>query len=313
MEFESKTGSKIRLQEPSKTIDLGRGLGFDSTDRTVSRRHIAFKLHEDRTRVYFEVKGKNPIWVRDHENDEIRVYRSSECGEIKSGDSFCVSSKHPVWFNLKRIACEDEYADESKSEIGYDEAFAEISGVEYDEIETGDLSHIDPVKEFNFVVMGHEFDCYPKKMMRDLRNWDWFLEEAKADSDEDEISDKKGGKGIRKKRKKGKRGEEDDDDVWTGESEEDAELIKKLRNDPKPKYSTRSKKQERNKKGKGASASKSGKDIAKRDEMDDDEEEDDDDENDETLGGFIVEDEDVVEGNDEEDEEEEFEEDEDDE
>ncbi|GJY14354.1 hypothetical protein Tco_0384776 [Tanacetum coccineum] len=41
--------------------------------------------------------------------------------------------------------------------------------------------------------------------------------------------------GKRRKRKKGAANDDEDDDVWTGKSEEDAELIKKLKNDPKPK------------------------------------------------------------------------------
>ncbi|PWA69927.1 hypothetical protein CTI12_AA291940 [Artemisia annua] len=91
--------------------------------------------------------------------------------------------------------------------------------------------------EFKFLVIGHEFGHYPKKMIRDIRNWDWFLEEEhKEDSDEDEVSDRKPTKGKRRKRKKGGANDDEDDDVWTGESEEDAELIKKLKNDPKPKY-----------------------------------------------------------------------------
>ncbi|GKG38270.1 hypothetical protein Tco_0457493 [Tanacetum coccineum] len=75
-------------------------------------------------------------------------------------------------------------------------------------------------------------------MIRDIRNWDWFLEEHKQDSDEDdedEVSNKKSKKGKRRKRKKGAANDDEDDDVWTGKSEEDAELIKKLKNDPKPK------------------------------------------------------------------------------
>ncbi|GJS00208.1 hypothetical protein Tco_0316716 [Tanacetum coccineum] len=112
--------------------------------------------------------------------------------------------------------------------------------------------------EFGFVVRGHEFDSYPKKMICDIRSWDWFLKEHKEDSDEDDVSNEK------QKREKGAANNDEDDDVWTGESEEDAELIKKLKNDSKPNYA-----------------------------MDVDVEDDDDDENDETLGGFIVDDEDT--------------------
>ncbi|XP_071733510.1 uncharacterized protein [Rutidosis leptorrhynchoides] len=301
MEIDTKNGSKIQLKNPLETIEFGRGLGFKSTDLTVSRRHISFKLNESQTGVCFKVNGKNPVWVRDGSNDEIRVYRSSETGEINSGDSICLSSKSPVWFILNKI---DENRNESKGEIEYDDVFAETSGIDYGDIETVDSSIIDPVKEFKFVVMGREFDSYSKKVIRDIRNWDWFLEEAKEESDED--SEREAKKGKRRKRKKG---DNNDDDVWTGESEEDVEMIKKLKNSQKPKYSTRSKKQEKNKKG--ASTSKNVKDNTKKNAMDDDEE-DDDDENDETLGGFIVDDEeDMGELNDEDDEEEEFEDDDD--
>ncbi|GKD67972.1 hypothetical protein Tco_1322062, partial [Tanacetum coccineum] len=120
---------------------------------------------------------------------------------------------------------------------------------------------------FKFLVIGYEFDHYPKKMIRDIRNWDWFLEEHKEeDSDEDEVSDRKLKKGKRRKRKKGGANDDEDDDVWTGESEEDAELIKKLKNDNKPKYSTISKDQKKSKKG--ASTSRSGKDTANSYAMD---------------------------------------------
>ncbi|PWA66249.1 hypothetical protein CTI12_AA321370 [Artemisia annua] len=57
-------------------------------------------------------------------------------------------------------------------------------GDEFDEIWKslvgGDVSDFDdPVKEFGFVVMGHEFDHYPKKMIRDIRNWDWSKDQKK--------------------------------------------------------------------------------------------------------------------------------------
>ncbi|GJW14884.1 mitotic apparatus protein p62-like protein [Tanacetum coccineum] len=117
------------------------------------------------------------------------------------------------------------------------------------------------IPEFGFVVMGHEFDNYPKKMIHDIRSWDWFLEEHKEDSDEDEdeVSNKKAKKGIRRKRKKGAANDDKDDDVWT-------------------------------EKQKG-STSKSGKDTAKSYAMDVDVE--DGNETDEMLDGFIVDDEDV--------------------
>ncbi|GKA84798.1 hypothetical protein Tco_0806452 [Tanacetum coccineum] len=216
------------------------------------------------------------------------------------------------------------------NELGDDDDVKKMEelGVDFDdigssggEVESLDVSEdvLDPVKEFKFLVIGHEFDHYPKKMIRDIRNWDWFLEEHKeySDEDEDEVGNKKAKKGKRRKRKKGGANDDEDDDVWTGESEEDAELIKKLKNDPKPKYTTRSKDQKKSKKG--ASTSKSGKHTTKSSAMDVDVEDDEEDAADETLGGFIVDDEDVGEGidedvdeeTDEDDEEEEFEEDED--
>lgn len=111
MEIETQNGSKIQLLQ--QKLDLGRGLGgFNSTDRTVSRHHLSFNLHQDGTRVYFQVNGKNPIWVH-HCNDDhhhIRVYKSS--GELKIGDSFCMSSKNPVWFHLTKIASQEDDDDD---------------------------------------------------------------------------------------------------------------------------------------------------------------------------------------------------------
>ncbi|KAJ0613110.1 hypothetical protein HanHA300_Chr01g0034641 [Helianthus annuus] len=44
--------------------------------------------------------------------------------------------------------------------------------------------------KFGFVVMGHEFDCYQKKLIRDTRNWNWFLEEPIKDSDDEDDREK---------------------------------------------------------------------------------------------------------------------------
>lgn len=146
-------------------------------------------------------------------------------------------------------------------------------------------------------------------MLSDISNWDWFLEESKQESDEEEVNERKRKKSTRKRRKKS--GEDDDDEVWTGESEEDAEIIKKMKNVPKPKYSTRSKEQKQNK---GASTSKSAMSTTKKyakDDYGDDDVDEDEDEEDETLGGFIVDDGDIGEENVEDNEEEEFENDED--
>lgn len=42
------------------------------------------------------------------------------------------------------------------------------------------------------MVEGHEFDGYPKKMMPDIQNWNWFVEEEGRDGEGD---DGKKGKG----------------------------------------------------------------------------------------------------------------------
>nr|XP_043636941.1 nucleosome assembly protein 1;2 [Erigeron canadensis] len=306
MEIESKNGSKIQLKNPSEITNFGREsmIPFDPiSEKTVSRHHISFKVNESQTSVDFKVKGKNPIWVLHKNTNEIKVYKCSENGSMKAGDSFCVCSKNPVWFHLKKVENDevsryDDVLEENFEEVGFGD---DVESFSCDVIDIDD-----PIKEFGFVVMGHEFDSYPKKMVRDIRNWDWFLEESKEESDDDEVSDRKPKKGSRRKRKKGGGGDDEDDDIWTGESEEDTEIIKKLKNDPKPNYPTRSKKQEKNKKG--ASGSRSVKDTKQKDAVDDfDDDVEDEDENDETLGGFIVDDEDVGEADDDDDEgEEEF-------
>ncbi|KAJ7963198.1 putative SMAD/FHA domain-containing protein [Quillaja saponaria] len=82
------------------------------------------------------------------------------------------------------------------------------SGREKGELEVGDCFGL---SEFGFVVMGHEFD---QKMIRNVKNWDWFLEEPTKDSDFE-------------KREEGKRkiGKDNEDDEWTGESEDDIEAL----------------------------------------------------------------------------------------
>ncbi|KAG6436704.1 hypothetical protein SASPL_101606 [Salvia splendens] len=41
------------------------------------------------------------------------------------------------------------------------------------------ISDLDVVKEFGFV--GQEFDGYPKRMVHDIQNWNWFVEEEVRD------------------------------------------------------------------------------------------------------------------------------------
>lgn len=132
--------------------------------------------------------------------------------------------------------------------------------------------------EFGFVVMGHEFDSYTKKMIRDIKNWDWFIDEPGEEESEDDevgVSKRKGG-GRRKRKKSGE--VENDDDEWTGESDEDKEVLAKSSKVKKPKYLTRSKSSDKHTKAVT---------IRSNSPQIDDEGEDEDD-NDETLGGFIV-------------------------
>ncbi|XP_055830167.1 uncharacterized protein LOC129899284 [Solanum dulcamara] len=306
MEIEGTDGSKTPLK-PGSTKEFGRGLGFTSDDRTVSRRQISFQIHnpsdqEDETKVSFEVVGRNPIWVYNNRDGEVRTFRKSERGEMENGDMFCVSASKPIWFTLKKI---DKRG--AKEELEMETQLAESLqsspvGVELD-LENVDISGIDPVREFGFLVMGHEFDGYPKKMIREIKNWNWFIEDEGAESDTDEDSDRKGRKGARRKRKK--KGEEDDE--WAGESDDEKELptiSKKLQGS---KYITRSKDKSTAKRNKPSTQQKT---RPSEEEYEEDEKEN---EEDETLGGFIVDDvEEEAEVGDEE-EEEEFDPDEDDE
>nr|GMD30500.1 mitotic apparatus protein P62 [Ipomoea batatas] len=185
MEIESCGGSITRLIPGSITV-FGRGAGVKDNDRAVSRRQLLFQLHHEGKdpRVRFEVAGKNPVWVHGSTSGGVKAYRSSERGEMESGDMFCVSAKNPVWFTLKRIDFDAEGETDTvrDSLIGSELAGSLGSGhgqLRIDELELDaiNLSDIDPVKEFGLVVMGREFDGYPKKMIRDIKNWDWFIEE----------------------------------------------------------------------------------------------------------------------------------------
>ncbi|XP_060218524.1 uncharacterized protein LOC132645521 [Lycium barbarum] len=305
MEIEGTDGSKTRLK-PGSTIEFGRGLGFTSDDKTVSRRQILFQIHKDETKVKFEVVGRNPIWVYSNKDGKVSTFRKFERGEMENGDMFCVSAKKATWFTLKRIDFEDEVKRGGEKEMEMETQLAESlessscpEGIEFD-LEHVDISGIDPVQEFGFLVMGHEFDGYPKKMIREIKNWNWFIEEERAESDDDEDSDRKGRKGGRRKRKK--KGEGDDDE-WTGESEDEKELLTRSKKLQGPKYVTRSKDKSNAKRKKPSTQQKARPS----------EEEYEEDEEDETLGSFIVDDvEDEPEVGDEE-EEEEFDDDDDDE
>uniref|UniRef100_A0A9I9D4S2 FHA domain-containing protein n=1 Tax=Cucumis melo TaxID=3656 RepID=A0A9I9D4S2_CUCME len=105
MEIAGEDGSKLVLREPV-TI-FGRGSGFASKDRTISRRHILIEAKtSDNTngapmepKVSFEVIGRNPIWVRsskmaksEHLEDQKRarwrlVNRSAWVGKNQFGSN----------------------------------------------------------------------------------------------------------------------------------------------------------------------------------------------------------------------------------
>lgn len=150
MEIEGADGSKLALKPGSKTI-FGRGSGFNTVDRTVSRRHIILQLEtpvdrkgktQKEPRVSFEVAGKNPVWVRSRTNGEIKVFKSSDKGELDVGDWLCVSSRIPVWFVLKKNE-ENEKEEEEERDLGSE------SGAE-----SMDIENIDPIKGKNcfFIV-----------------------------------------------------------------------------------------------------------------------------------------------------------------
>lgn len=150
--------------------------------------------------------------------------------------------------------------------------------------------------DFGFLAMGEEFNGYPKRMIKNIKNWNWFIEEHGEESEDDEFGDDKRKKqGGKRKRKKGGENEEDED--WTGESEDEKELITKAGQVQIPKYSTRSKDHSK-------LANNTARSMRKKTTRADDED-------DETLGGFIVDDDELKEEGEEFDEEEEvFDEDE---
>ncbi|KAK4267292.1 hypothetical protein QN277_024090 [Acacia crassicarpa] len=305
VEIEGEDGTRFVLGTRGEIL-FGRALGFNTNDRTVSRRHVSFQLRSsleksdagEEPRVSFEAIGRNPIWVFSKNDGGIRIFRKFEKGEMEVGDRLCLSGKSPVWFDFK-----DSGVQEGKKTISDIEEVSESSSNGLD-IEDIDVSGIDPVKVFGFVVMGHEFDHYPKNMIRNVKSWNWFLEEPnKDDEDEDDFEEK--GMTVGRKRKKGKDNKDEDDD-WNVESEEDTGLVASVRKVRRSGYSTRSKDQNKQTKDRKSSKSSGRSKAPSVDETVEDEE-------DETLGGFIVDDEEEdqeEENSEEEGEEEEFEEDE---
>ncbi|KAL0463823.1 UNVERIFIED_CONTAM: hypothetical protein Slati_0269900 [Sesamum latifolium] len=289
MEIVGADGSNI-LIKPGQTRELGRAHGLNSSDKTISRRHVSFSVPEfsdnQEIRLQFEVLGRNPIYV--NKNNEVKISRRFERGEMEDGDMFCVSAKNPVWYTLRRFESGGQSVRQNdlESELaGTLESGSGLAGFEDLQLESVDVSDVDPVKEFGLVVIGHEFDSYPKKIIRDIKNWDWFLEEAGRDSDVDNDEEKKGRGSGRRKRKKGA---ENEDEEWTGESEDDKVFISKSKKPQRPNYMTRSK-------DRGKSTSKSKRTAGKINREVDDEDVEDEDEDDETLGGLIVDDENLEE------------------
>lgn len=150
MEIENQEyGANIELKKGHDKTVFGRGrFGFDTDDITVSRRHVAFELKSgakqtEPSKVTFEVLGKNPIWVRLKDDDEIRVFRRSEKGDLAAGDWFCLSGEKPSWFSLREIGIEGEEKRVPDEEDEFELAESSRSGSEF---EGFDVSGVDPVK-----------------------------------------------------------------------------------------------------------------------------------------------------------------------
>lgn len=130
MELESEDGSKKFPIEKGSKIELGRGLlGFPADDRTVSRRHISLQFHKPTQKsskenysdgeivASFQVTGKNPIWVLTKYGEEKRVFRNSDKGDLRAGDSFSISLKKPLFFTFKQRAFEAEAEEEDQKRV----------------------------------------------------------------------------------------------------------------------------------------------------------------------------------------------------
>ncbi|KAF8648309.1 hypothetical protein HU200_064889 [Digitaria exilis] len=335
----------VSLSVDSPTADLGRGDqgggGGPSADRTVSRRHVSLRLLDGggEPGVAFEVVGRNPVVVRPPNSGSSSVFRSGEKGELRAGDALSLSLKAPVFWTVRRregngegegggeveaavldaVARREKRTRERKEREREMRAAEEAAAMEVTVEEEGaagsdaesleiDLASIDPVREFAFLSMDHEFDSYPKGRIRAPKDWNWFLEETKRNSDDedDKVSSRRcRSKGWGRNKKKDGEGE---DENWTDESEDEKESLARGSSVKRAKYATRSK--DPKKPRQENSKAKSG------DSNDEDEEvEEEEDEEDETLGGFVVNDEDdePMEGlSDDGEEEEEFDDEEDD-
>ena len=107
MELEADHGSaRIFLEPGSGKIEVGRGHGLVSTDRTISRRHVSLELRENEARVSFEVLGRNPVVVITDEGIK-KLFRKKETGDLFPGDRITLSVKEPVFFSLKGVSESD--------------------------------------------------------------------------------------------------------------------------------------------------------------------------------------------------------------
>ncbi|KAJ4953610.1 hypothetical protein NE237_030442 [Protea cynaroides] len=339
MEIEGEDGSRIIVGNGSK--ECGRGLGFPSDDRTVSRCHVSFELlsparignnHMDinpdsEPTLSFEVLGKNPIWVFSSSGGDVKAFRRLDRGELRNGDRFCVSAKKPILFKVKRIGVEspegkeqyvakvvdwsERVSEEKETAESNPNVEGKFEGNEGLGFESLNFSDIDPVKDFGFVVMGHEFDRYPKQMVRNIKDWVWHLEERREDIEDDELFEtnrSREKKIVGRKRNKDKRNDEED---WTGESEDEKVLIEKIRKAKRPRRSMAISKDH----GKASMDIGSSKQSVQRKNVSsnqgEEEEDEDEDEDEDNLGGFIVNDDEleVEEHEEEEEEEEDFEDD----
>lgn len=135
--------------------------------------------------------------------------------------------------------------------------------------------------EFGFLVMGHEFDKYPKGKIRPMKNWNWYLDTPKENSDseneKDDFTSEDSTSKSKSSRAGKKRGIEEGDEDWTVESEEEKDLIAKDTSSPKgSKYTMRSRDL---KKPRKETVKDEDDSMVQNEEVDDE---------DETLGGFIV-------------------------
>lgn len=150
MEVVTENEAPTRIR-PGQAREMGRASGLDSSDNTISRRHLSLSVagasDGEETRLQFEVLGRNPIYV--HRDNEVKIFRRFERGEMRNGDMFCVSGKNPVWYTVRRTedgadgvrrnAAESELGGEMDADIGF-------GGVGDLDLFDVDISGLNPVK-----------------------------------------------------------------------------------------------------------------------------------------------------------------------